>query len=82
MLDGWIRRRIVWYARRKQVMIWRAKRSGDCARCGRCCQGCPAHDARGKRCKIYRLRPSICKAFPLTPEDIKKVHTCGYHFQK
>ena len=82
MRDGWIRRRVIWYLKRDQVTEWRAKRSGECARCGKCCKGCLALDAKGKRCKIYGRRPAICKAFPLTPDDIKRVHTCGYRFQK
>jgi len=82
MLDGWIRRRIVWYLKNKQVLAWQAKRYGECARCGKCCELCLAHDAKNKRCRIYGIRPSICKAFPLTPEDINKISTCGFYFKK
>jgi hypothetical protein len=82
MLDGWIRRRIVWYLKNKQVLAWQAKRYGECARCGKCCELCLAHDAKNKRCRIYGIRPSICKAFPLTPEDLNKISTCGFYFKK
>jgi Fe-S-cluster containining protein len=82
MLDGWIRRRFVWYLKNKQVLEWRNKRNGECARCGKCCEYCLAHDAMNKRCRIYRIRPSICKAFPLTPEDLNTIHTCGFYFKK
>ncbi|OPY54319.1 MAG: Flagellin N-methylase [Methanosaeta sp. PtaU1.Bin112] len=82
MLDGWIRRRIIWYLNNKQVLEWRAKRHGQCARCGKCCGSCLAYDSKKKRCRIYRIRPSICKAFPLTPEDLDTIQTCGFYFDK
>lgn len=82
MLDGWVRRRFVWYLNRDIVMEWKVKRSGKCVRCGKCCKGCIAHDAKGKRCKIYNRRPAICREFPLTPDDVKGVNTCGYQFKK
>jgi len=82
MRDGWIRRRVVWYLMKKQVLEWQAKRSGECVRCGRCCGHCPAHDSENKRCRIYSIRPEICKAFPLTPDDLKNIRTCGFYFEK
>jgi hypothetical protein len=82
MLDGWIRRRIVWYLKKKQVLAWQVRRGGGCVQCGKCCGLCPAHDAKNKRCRIYGIRPSICKAFPLTPEDLNNIHTCGFHFKR
>lgn len=82
MWDGWIRRRIIWYFKKKEVIAWRAKRRGECARCGRCCSLCLAHDSKNKRCRIYRIRPSVCKAFPLTPEDVANIHTCGFYFER
>ncbi|MBP8625041.1 MAG: YkgJ family cysteine cluster protein [Methanothrix sp.] len=82
MWDGWIRRRIIWYLNKREAVAWRAKRSGECVRCGRCCSLCLAHDGKNKRCRIYRIRPGICKAFPLTPEDVAGIHTCGFHFKK
>ncbi len=68
--------------KKKEVMAWRAKRRGECARCGRCCSLCLAHDSKNKRCRIYRIRPSVCKAFPLTPEDVANIHTCGFYFER
>lgn len=82
MLDGWIRRRIVWYLQRKEVMKWLAKREGECARCGKCCNPCPALDKKNKRCRIYGIRPAICKEFPLTPDDIKNIKKCGFNFKR
>ncbi|RQW80385.1 MAG: hypothetical protein EHM14_05000 [Methanothrix sp.] len=82
MRDGWLRRRLIWYFKRDVVNKWRAKRDGKCARCGKCCGSCIAHDLKNQRCRIYKLRPDICKAFPLTPEDILKLDNCGYEFKK
>jgi hypothetical protein len=82
MFDGWIRRRIVWYLQRKQVVKWHAKREGKCARCGICCTPCLAFDKKNKRCRIYSIRPAICKEFPLTPDDIINVKECGFYFRR
>jgi len=82
MLDGWIRRRIIWYLNKEKAIEWQAKRSGGCVGCGKCCGHCPALDTKSKRCRIYPIRPAICKAFPLTPEDLKNLRTCGFHFKK
>jgi len=81
MIDGWIRRRLFWYLRREDVAAWSAKKVGGCNRCGRCCRGCPAFDAKGMRCRIYAHRPEICKAFPPVPRDIVGVESCGYKFE-
>lgn len=81
MIDGWFRRRYLWYLKKGHVLAWKEKREGECARCGRCCRGCPAFDAAKKRCKIYKVRPDVCKHFPLTPDDIKKIDTCGFRFK-
>jgi len=82
MLSGWVRRRLVWYLKRDLVVKWKAKKIGKCAGCGKCCGICVAFDAKSKRCKIYKRRPAICKEFPLTPEDIKGMHNCGYRFRE
>ncbi|NYT02942.1 MAG: hypothetical protein GKC10_09345 [Methanosarcinales archaeon] len=82
MIDGWIRRRVAWYLRREEVSAWQSMREGKCNRCGKCCRGCPAHDASGNRCRIYAHRPDICREFPLTPEDIQHIKNCGYKFNK
>jgi hypothetical protein len=81
MWDGWIRRRVVWYLQKKKVTKWQAKRSGECLRCGKCCGQCPALDTEKKVCRIYGIRPAICKAFPLTPDDLKNLK-CGFRFKK
>ncbi|HOU70380.1 MAG TPA: YkgJ family cysteine cluster protein [Methanothrix sp.] len=81
MWDGWIRRRVVWYLQKKKVTKWQAERSGECLRCGKCCGQCPALDTEKKVCRIYSIRPAICKAFPLTPDDLKNLK-CGFRFKK
>ena len=81
MWDGWIRRRVVWYLQKKKVTKWQARRTGQCLRCGKCCGQCPALDTKSMRCRIYSIRPAICKAFPLTPDDIKNLK-CGFRFKK
>lgn len=40
---------------------------------------CPQHV--NERCSIYAERPSTCKDFPVSPEQIKHVPQCGYHFE-
>lgn len=82
MKDGWLRRRIVWYLKRREVFEAHKGREGSCARCGACCSGCPFHDDKARACKVYRMRPDICRMFPLTPHDIRNVKTCGFRFKK
>ncbi|MBU0761749.1 MAG: YkgJ family cysteine cluster protein [Candidatus Altiarchaeota archaeon] len=82
MLDGWVRRRVLWYLRRGYVKKMSEKKIGKCTRCGTCCMGCPAYDKQGEKCRIYRLRPNICKAFPLTPDDNIKIKSCGFSFKE
>jgi hypothetical protein len=81
MREGWFRRRWVWYFRRKEVLDAHKRREGGCARCGRCCRHCPFHDEKRGACRIYRMRPDVCRMFPLTPEDVKDIPTCGFRFK-
>ena len=82
MRDGWLRRRYMWYFRRKEVLDARERRSGECARCGKCCSLCIFHNPAAKACRIYKYRPEICRVFPLTHEDVENVPSCGFHFKK
>jgi Fe-S-cluster containining protein len=31
-------------------------------------------------CKIYSLRPTNCRVFPSTPDDLQLVRKCGYYW--
>ncbi len=47
--------------------------SGGCRSCGASCKllfQCPHWDQRSSLCSVYEDRPSICRLFPITPEDI------------
>ena len=82
MIDGWLRRRLMWYFRRRDVLDAHKRRDGSCRRCGACCIGCPGYNHNERSCRIYGMRPEICRRFPLTPEDIRHVSGCGFHFKE
>ncbi|MFH1054827.1 MAG: YkgJ family cysteine cluster protein [Candidatus Altiarchaeota archaeon] len=82
MIDGWLRRRIVWYLRRHKVRETHSRREGRCVRCGACCNACPFYASKKGYCRVYKHRPNICRAFPLTPEDVRDARTCGFTFRK
>jgi hypothetical protein len=81
MRQGWLRRRILWYFKRPQVVQAHQKRYGECLRCGHCCGHCIFYNRGKSTCRIYKFRPEICKAFPLTPHDTKDAPACGYTFK-
>ena len=53
-----------------------SQRSGECRRCGACCQlawrcGCLHKDGGIPSCSIHKLpRPPNCHAFPIDPKDL------------
>jgi hypothetical protein len=61
-------------------------RTGDCDRCGRCCEilfQCPflIKDGEGSRCRIYGRHFEQCVAFPIDDRDLADVeHRCTYQF--
>ncbi|MBI2026737.1 MAG: YkgJ family cysteine cluster protein [Deltaproteobacteria bacterium] len=68
-----------------------SQRKGDCTRCGNCCQigyVCPAYDTKSRLCTINKIKPLVCKLFPLTPLDIADRDSvsfnpqCGFYWQK
>jgi hypothetical protein len=81
MMEGWLRRRFLWYFRKDVITRAQGKKDGECARCGACCIGCVFYKRQNSHCRIYARRPATCKVFPLTHEDIKNVPTCGYYFK-
>jgi hypothetical protein len=64
----------------------RARRSGECNRCGACCKivfRCPflAEDAQGEySCRIYEKRFAQCRLFPLHARDLLEVPECSFTF--
>jgi Fe-S-cluster containining protein len=65
-----------------------AKREGDCNRCGACCKilfRCPflGTDDEGQyTCRIYKMRFSQCRLFPLRAADLREVQEdCSYTFE-
>jgi Fe-S-cluster containining protein len=65
-----------------------AKRQGDCNRCGACCKilfCCPflGTDDEGQyTCRIYKMRFSQCRLFPLRATDVRELREeCSYTFE-
>jgi hypothetical protein len=80
MIEGWFRRRYLWYLKRHKVRETHAKRSGGCVRCGACCAGCIFHDNKKFACRIYNHRPAVCRAYPISVDDKKTTPKCGFRF--
>ncbi len=64
------------------------KRSGECNRCGACCKilfRCPflGTDDEGQyTCRIYSMRFSQCRLFPLRAADLRELgEECSYTFE-
>lgn len=71
----------------------RAKRRGDCNRCGLCCQlvfKCPhlRYENGLASCGRYENRPPNCVNFPISPADLEDVRriaphaACSYSFEQ
>jgi len=65
-----------------------ARRHGECNRCGACCKilfRCPflGTDAEGQyTCRIYAMRFSQCRLFPLRAKDLVELgEECGFTFE-
>jgi Fe-S-cluster containining protein len=65
-----------------------ANRQGDCNRCGACCKilfRCPflGTDDEGQyTCRIYKMRFSQCRLFPLRAADLRELdEDCSYTFE-
>jgi len=62
-------------------------RTGQCNRCGTCCKlpkPCPflETDQDDKCvCKIYFLRPLVCRKYPRSPNEHIPADSCGYFFK-
>ncbi len=90
---GKVRRQVQHRLRPAAVEDCLAKRLGECKRCSACCRlpfRCPwlIEDENGddSRCRWYDLRPTVCRLFPITPQDIEDRNRimphspCGYSF--
>jgi hypothetical protein len=90
LLRGVLRRLLLTLFRPGYVRAQRARRRGECVRCGACCQlawKCPRyHDPDGlPSCLFYgRCRPPNCGNFPIDQRDIADRNRicpdqpCGY----
>ena len=80
---GKLRRFVLSKARRRYIEQAKARRRGECKRCGSCCSimfKCP-HLLDGNRCAIYGKRFEQCAHFPIDERDLRFLEdTCGYHF--
>jgi len=85
---GKIRRFFLVHFQKKYVKSQLEKRTGQCQRCGACCNllfTCPMLTTTGK-CSVYGLcRPKACKVFPIDQRDIEEIKLfgkkCGYSFE-
>ncbi|MEW6026396.1 MAG: hypothetical protein AB1599_03755 [Planctomycetota bacterium] len=88
---GKIRRIFLVYLRPKKTRRDMSNRQGECRRCGACCEimfKCPALKGNNDtlHCKIYDLRSTVCRTFPINHKDIKDrdlikpLQKCGFHF--
>lgn len=86
-LKGKVRRYWLCHFQKGYVQRQMARREGDCAKCGQCCQlvyECPML-TREKRCLIYGdLRPMACRYFPIDRRDLRDMRIkgvkCGFRF--
>ena len=76
LLKGVLRRLIYNSFRPDYIQRSLSQRSGECRRCGACCQlawrcRCLHKDGGIPSCRIHKLpRPPNCRAFPIDPRDI------------
>ena len=89
LAQGWSKLSRFWLvkARRGYVVANRAKRSGECRRCGTCCRVfVKCIFLAGNSCRIYGLRFDQCRAFPIDTNDIDLVRDmgskCGFEFEE
>ena len=87
-IKGRLRRMHLMILRREHVKKSVSLRKGECNQCGECCKfvfECPMlQKKKGKyTCRIYKVRPDICRLFPLTHEDIRHLsHECDFFWHK
>jgi hypothetical protein len=90
---GKLRRQIQHKLQPMLVANYAERRLGECKRCSACCRlpfRCPwlieGENGNDARCRWYDLRPTVCRLFPITQEDIEDRNRimpqspCGYSF--
>jgi hypothetical protein len=84
-LVGQVRRQVLSRLRPGYVAAERARRLGECRRCGSCCDltfHCPFLTADGP-CRIYEHRNVTCRDFPLDALDLRLTRVpCGHWFDE
>src|SRR4051812_40560791 len=86
-VKGKVRRFVIVNFRRKEVIEKLALRTGECNRCGACCEilfKCPflkKHGDGTTTCGIYEDRPNQCRLFPIEQKDLREVRgQCSFYF--
>ncbi|GMO49140.1 MAG: hypothetical protein Ta2G_05770 [Termitinemataceae bacterium] len=90
---GVLRRQFLFWFNKKYIEMSKAKRSGECLRCGSCCRlffsSCPylkyEDDGKSSCTKYGPKRLPNCITFPIDHKDIKDRNIisktpCGYEF--
>ena len=87
-LRGKVRRFVRGTVLREDTEPLLARRQGDCNRCGACCKilfRCPflGTDDEGQyTCRIYKMRFSQCRLYPLRAADLGELREeCSYTFE-
>jgi Fe-S-cluster containining protein len=80
-----IRRRFIFYFRRKYLNAQISKRKGQCSRLGHCCEKTFSWCQYFKHglCSIYDRQPLFCRIFPIDKKDIELSDmqgSCNYYF--
>ena len=87
-LAGQVRRQYLSRLRPDYVARMKARRQGECRRCGACCDltfHCPfltnGGDCTG--CRIYDKRTRTCRDFPIDARDLKLTRVpCGHYYEE
>lgn len=62
-------------------------RKGSCRQCGACCMlpnRCPflGEGKEGFYCKVYRIRPLVCRKYPRVESEHVTKDICGYWWKE
>ena len=85
LVQVWGKLRRFWLTKTRPgyVVGQRARRRGECQRCGACCAiayRCP-HLANHNHCTVYGRRYHQCREFPIDHRDLRYLDkVCGFYF--